>query len=268
LRYVAELRYVQSLREVGCLQGPDAYVRYFIPAMRKCRLRLLHSKQLKALRSNPFYYYLIARTKFYDDMFREAIANDFKSIINIGCGWDTRSYRFGSLLKRHNIRMLECDQSGAITDRRRVAARLENVCDISYASVDLNGDAGLELERWVNRVSRGKVFVIMEGVSPYLDKQAFGTFLRRLAKTLPAGSRMAYDFKLHGCADEFGRTNRTKTPFRLTPEPSEIVAYHEELGFRVCHMELSSDLTVRVLSGLEHAIGLFRQDCLVQLEVL
>jgi methyltransferase (TIGR00027 family) len=268
LMYVAELRYVQSLYECGQVQGPDTYVRHFIPLLRRWRLNGLNRKQLAELRANPFYYYLIARTKYYDDIFHDAVEDNFKSIINIGCGGDTRSYRFGRLFKKHGIRVLECDQALVIAGRLRAAKRLKSFCNISYAAIDLNGDAETKFAHWLNRTNSRKVLVMMEGVSPYIDREAFGRFLRGLALMLPAGSRLVYDFKLCGCADGFGCTRRTGTTFRLPPELSEIAMYHEERGFRLYHAELSSDLTVRVLPGLDPHVDLFRQDCLVQLEVM
>lgn len=267
LMYVAELRYIQSMHEYGQTQGPDTYVQHFIPPLRKWRLNGLNCKQLAELRSNPFYYYLIARTKYYDDIFHDAIENNFKCIINIGCGMDTRSYRFGRLLKQHAIKVLECDQAGVIADRRRAAKRLGNFFNISYASIDLNAIACPNFERWLNRVNSGRVLLIMEGVSPYIDEKAFMRFLSGLAVMLPSGSRVAYDFKLRGFADEFGRTKRTKKPFRLPMEISQIIEYHKKLGLLLNHIEFSFDLTNRVMPGQEHAADLFRQDCLVQLEV-
>ena len=55
----------------------------------------------------------------------------------------------------------------------------------------------------------------MEGVSPYIDDVSFGRFLTVLAGKLAAGSQVAYDFKIRGALDNFGREGRTQKPFRL-----------------------------------------------------
>jgi O-methyltransferase involved in polyketide biosynthesis len=108
----------------------------------------------------------------------------------------------------------------------------------------------------------------MEGVTPYVNTETFRGFLNFLARNLPSGSRVAYDFKLRGIADDFGRVGRTQKPFRLGGEIAEITDFHEHLGFRVEHFERSADLTVRLLPNLEKPrYPLFLEDALVQLEV-
>ena len=108
----------------------------------------------------------------------------------------------------------------------------------------------------------------MEGVSPYVNVEAFGRFLSLLARELPAGSRVVYDFKLAGVADSFGLVGRTQRPFRLPTVREEVVSYHEKLGYRVNSMERSSELSVRLLTGLaQSGVPLFTEDGLIQLEV-
>ena len=108
----------------------------------------------------------------------------------------------------------------------------------------------------------------MEGVSPYINTETFRGFLQLLGRNLLSGSRVAYDFKLRGCADEFGRVGRTQRPFRLGGGREEITAFHEQLGFRLQHFERSSQLTMRLLASLEKpTYPMFLEDALIQLEV-
>ena len=108
----------------------------------------------------------------------------------------------------------------------------------------------------------------MEGVSPYVNTETFREFLQLLARNLRSGSLVAYDFKLRGCADEFGLVGRTQRPFRLGGGREEITAFHEQLGYRLEHFERSSELTMRLLANLEKPTHpLFQEDALIQLEV-
>ena len=94
-------------------------------------------------------------------------------------------------------------------------------------------------------------------------------FCTCLARNLLSGSRVAYDFKLRGIADDFGRSGRTQKPFRLGGGRAELTAFHEPLGFRLAHWERSADLTARLLANLETpSQPLFREDALLQLEVI
>jgi O-methyltransferase involved in polyketide biosynthesis len=105
---------------------------------------------------------------------------------------------------------------------------------------------------------------MMEGVSPYVNAGAFEGFLRRLAVELHHGSIVAYDFKLAGVADDFGRSNKSQRVFRLSGVRQEVADYHRLLGYEMRHMELSGDLSRRLVP---QADAIFAEDCLVQLVV-
>jgi len=265
---VAEWRYIQSIHETAELQNPDTFVGHFLPALRRWRCAWLGQRTLAVLRAKPLYYYLVARTKYYDGLFLDAIADKVRYIINVGCGSDTRSYRFEHILKQHGVKVLECDQSEAISSKQEIARRQGTFDHVSYVSIDLNDDAWPDFEHWLNQNNAARTLVLMEGVSPYVNVEGFSRFLSLVAKKLPARSRVAYDFKFSGVADSFGLVGRTQRPFRLPTIREEVVGYHENLGYRVNSMERSSELSVRLLTGLEKSdVPLFTEDGLVQLEV-
>jgi len=108
----------------------------------------------------------------------------------------------------------------------------------------------------------------MEGVSPYVNEGPMSQFLRMLATRLAPGSHMAYDYKIRGVKDDFGRTGRTEKPFRLSTSKDEAAAYHQALGLRLEHMELSAELGKRLLPDLNGSIPLFEEDGLLRLKVI
>ena len=261
---VAEYRYIQSIHEADGLRNPDTLVQHFLPTLRRWRLAWLGKIKLTILRSDPLYYYLIARTKYYDGVFLDAISDDMQYIINVGCGSDTRSYRFEHVLKQKGVKVLECDQLEAISNKQRMTSQRWAFDHIEYMAIDLNDDAWPDFENWLDINNTAKSLVMMEGVSPYIDVETFGRFLSLLARKLPVGSLVAYDFKLSGVKDDFGRVGRTQRPFRLTAETEEVAAYHEKLGYRLNFMELSSDLAGRLAKSGDY---LFTEDGLILLEV-
>ena len=139
---------------------------------------------------------------------------------------------------------------------------------VEYLSIDLNDDAWPGLERWLGDRSGSKTLVLMEGVSLYVNNSTFGQYLWLLAAKLSAGSHIAYDFKLRGVNDDFGRDRRTQRPFRLSRANRDVVNFHEAHGLRLDRMELSSELCVRLLPALAASpAALFSEDALVQLQV-
>lgn len=264
---VGRLRYIQSVRESAERRNPDTLVRYFLPVMERWRSAWIGRQALAQLRELPFYYYLVARTKYYDAVFTEAVAGGVRRIINVGCGSDTRAHRFARELRRDGIGVLECDQPEAIHARQETVKRW-GADYVEYLPVDLNADGWPEFEAWLREHAGAKVLVLMEGVSPYIDEDSFRRFLSVLSKGLPAGSHVAYDFKLRGADDSFGRGGRTQLAFRLPATTEEVAAFHEDLGFRLERMELSSELSERLLPGLAGSTSrVFKEDGLVRLQV-
>lgn len=264
--YVARLRYIQTIHESPAERNPDTLVRYFIPTFQRFRSALLGRAELSKLRSDPFYYYLVARTRYYDQVVKDAISDGVQRFINVGCGSDTRAYRFKDLLNEKNIPVLECDQADAILEKQRLTRRWRGSGHVEHLPIDLNDGSWPSLESWLGD-SKPKALVLVEGVSPYINDSAFSQFLRLLATKLAAGSHVAYDFKIGGVKDDFGRTGRTQKPLRLSTSHEEVAAFHKALGLQLEHMELSSGLSRRLLPQLKGSIPLFEEDGLLRLRV-
>jgi methyltransferase (TIGR00027 family) len=265
---VAERRYIQSIHERSHLQNPDRLVGQFLPLLRRLRCRWLSRSALAALQADSLYYYLLARTRYYDSVFLDAIGDNVHYIINIGCGTDTRAHRFEQVLKQKDVKVLECDQPKAIQIKQGLAKRVGSNGHVTYLSVDLNDNIWAAFEDWLEKHKMVKALVFMEGVSPYIKSEKFKEFLVLLAKNLSSGSRVAYDFKLRGF-DEFDRAGRPQRLFRLGERKEELAAFHEEIGYQLDHMEGSADLTTRLLGGVSMSRGhLFKEDVLIQLEVM
>lgn len=263
--YVANLRYIQSVHEPADSRNPDILVRRFLPMLQRWKVSLLSKRALAELRADPFYYFLVARTRHYDQVIVDAVNDGVRRIVGIGCGTDTRAHRFGSLLRDKGVKVLECDQAEAIQVKERLAQRLEPGAPIEYLPIDLNDSEWPALQRWLGD-SGPKTLVMLEGVSPYVNDTQFAGFLTFLTRSLPKGSHVAYDYKIRGVIDDFGRGGRTERPFRLSKLQSEVAAFHQQHGLTLDSFELASDLTVRLLPSVP-ASPLFIQDALLRLHV-
>src|SRR5690349_14631373 len=266
--YVASLRFVQSMHEAPERRNPDDLVRHFIPPLQRWKAKWLGTRRLTELRADPFYFYLGARTRHYDEVFTSAIADGVRHIVSVGCGSDTRAYRFRQLLLDHQVRVLECDQAAAIGVKRRVARRWNAADYVEYLAVDLDDRSWPALSSRIERTG-AKALLLLEGVSPYVNASSFTNFLGTMALELPPGSRVAYDYKLSGVDDDFGKSSPTAVPFRMSALPAEVAAFHAQIGLRLDSCELSSELTTRLMPGLrESGAALFEEDGLARLTVL
>jgi methyltransferase (TIGR00027 family) len=263
---VAQLRHIQSVNESPQLRGPDTLVRYMLPTLLRLRSACIRRSELSRLRRDPFYYYLVARTRYYDQAFTQAVSHGVERILNVGCGTDTRAYRFRTLLCEHHVRVLECDQAELIHERQRIVKRWGDAPYVEHLAIELNDGCWPKLEQWLGHRTGPRTLVLMEGVSSYVETGALTQFLQLLGAKLAAGSQMAYDSKLVGVNDDFGRDGRGRRSFRLSSNRSEVVAFHKRWGLHLEHMELSSELCVRLLPDLEASGNpLFAEDALVRL---
>lgn len=264
--YVARLRYIQTVHERPEWRNPDTLVRHFIPALLRLRTAWMKDKELSRLRSDPFYYYLVARTKYYDQVMSEAIAAGLDRIVGVGCGSDTRAYRFQDRLLSQGIKVLECDQAASINEKQRLTRKWRHLGHVEYLGIDLNDGAWPRLESWLGN-GTPRTLVLMEGVSPYVNSDQIAAFLRLLSSRLAPGSPVAYDFKIRGVKDDFGRVGRTEKPFRLSTLKDEVAAFHAALGLQLEHIELSSALVQRLLPDFNGTAPLFEEDGLLRLRV-
>jgi methyltransferase (TIGR00027 family) len=269
LMFVGWLRYVQSIHEPEHCRNPDRFVGQIIPAKARWRARLLRKRTVANLRADPFYYYLIARTAYYDDIVRKSITENVRQIIIVGCGTDTRAYRFGESLSQRRVAVLECDQPSVIGIKRDNARRCWPSAHVDYMGIDLNAGRWPEFEIRLDRHAETKTLVLMEGVSPYVNELAFCDFLRLLRDKLGKESLVAYDFKTAGVNDQLGHSGDTVSPFRLSASREQVATFHEKLGFKLESMELSSELCERLLPhGTDSAVPAFSEDCLLSLTLL
>ena len=265
---VAGLRYIQSVYEPPERRNPDGMVRDLLTPWQRVSCDLRARMAIGSLRAQPFYYYVLSRTHYYDDVYRSSVASGITRIVNIGAGSDTRAYRFADELRAKNVQVLECDQPEATKMKERAAKRRWRPDHVSYLPIDLNDDVWPGLQDWLQRQGDKRTLVLLEGVSPYIETKSFGGFLQFLAKTLPAGSRVAYDFKLPWVSGRFGRSRRTAKPFRLTSSRDEVVDYHSERGYTVEWLETSAELSQRLVPSLGLLdVAQFEEDGLVQLAI-
>jgi methyltransferase (TIGR00027 family) len=266
--YVAQLRHIQSIHELPARRNPDTLVRYLLPLSVRVRSMWLGRETLATLRQDPFYYFLVARTKYYDAVLKDAVREGVQRIVSVGCGTDTRPLRFMPLLSNHGIRVLECDQADIVRAKEELTRRWRQPGRVSYLPLDLHDDDWSALNQWLGGGGAAPTLLMIEGVSPYVHADSFTRFLRLVAATLPRGSQVAYDYKIRGVKDDFGRSGGSEPLFRLSARRSEVAAFHEDLGLQLESFESSAELSARLLPDLvASASALFEEDALIRLRV-
>ncbi|MGO8754164.1 MAG: class I SAM-dependent methyltransferase [Gallionellaceae bacterium] len=262
----AHYRHIQSLHESNDRRNPDILAgALMIPEEREQCFRI-SAEALMKMRKTPYYFYLIARTKFYDQLVLDAVAAGVRRVLIVGAGFDTRFYRFGGHLAAYGVEVAECDQPDAATIKENLAKTLPYSERVRYLSADLNRkETWNDLSDWLSAGDTQPTLVFAEGVSPYVESSAFLSFLTTLASLLPSDSWLAYDFKRRGAADDFGATKDVPSPFRLPLDEEFIREHHAGLGFtRASLIPSLALMQAHVPSWNEAVCPLFDEDALVQ----
>lgn len=261
----ARIRHIQWLHESDDRRNPDNLAGELMTAEIRKQCFELNGAALMKMRKNPYYYYLVARTKFYDQLLLDAIEAGVRRVLIVGAGFDTRLYRFGEHLAAQGIEVAECDQPDAMTIKKKLAKSLPYSERVRYLSVDLNQkESWNDLFAWLGAGDAYPVLVFAEGVSPYIESSEFLSFLTDLAPLMSSDSWLAYDFKQCGVGDNFGATEDVPSPFRLPLDEEFIKDKHASIGFkRVSLTQTQALMKTHIPSWNEELSPLYHEDALL-----
>ena len=121
----ASLRALSNHETDVTVQSHDEFAELFLPEDRQTALRTLNSReQIKEHIPKGMYEYVIARTKYFDGVFVDAIKDCIEQIVFLGAGYDSRSYRFNPLITTTKIFELDTKPT---QDYKLVCLRKNNI---------------------------------------------------------------------------------------------------------------------------------------------
>jgi methyltransferase (TIGR00027 family) len=180
----------------------------------------------------PFFEeHIRLRTRFIDDIVREAVAGGARFVVLLGAGFDTRGLRMPEL--RGAVRVVEVDHEDQITSKKQrfADANVTLPDNLSFAAADLMtpgalaaalADAGLR--------EAHRALWICEGLFGYLSLAAIteiATTTRRLS--LP-GSTLVANHGIRAWSPEALAQTFTAAGFRVLPPPSYDELHRRWLG--------------------------------------
>lgn len=239
---VASRRSVQNSHEEGIRQNPDDFVKHLISEEEIRQAR----DALEGLRAWSFYHYLLARTRHYDQVFRQAVDQGVRQIVLFGSGWDTRAYRFSALLRERGISVLETDLPAAIREKEARIGSLGNYDYVQFLPLDLNE---ADYEVWVKEAEldcSAKTLFLAEGVTEYLYIPSVRRWLHFLSRSF-ADSIVAYDGRVTYKSDRIVRLVTKKAPFTLPASKNAVDKFHRDLGLQTVAVYNSPELQSRHL---------------------
>ena len=190
------LRAASYVDEREYYSGPDGIAYKLVPPF----LRLLvRSRWLFKLFSWPFfprgmYEYVIARTKYFDALFTEALEQGFDQIVIFGAGFDSRALRFSKLNK--GTRVFELD--APTTQQEKLKAykvkKLVIPDNLIFVPIDFNKESLSDKMAQAGFVVGRKSLFLLEAVTMYLPRDAAESTFRFISDVSGIGSLIAFDY--------------------------------------------------------------------------
>ncbi|NPU84453.1 MAG: SAM-dependent methyltransferase [Syntrophaceae bacterium] len=246
-------------RRIG-IRGPDSLAKLFLPESRRIILDdpALRGWVIRNAVSPGMYEFMIARTAFFDDMFKQALAAGVPQIVFLGAGYDSRSCRFRDFLG--DVRIFELD----MPETQRHKQELLNTAGVpipeqlTFVPIDFRtGGIGSKLRKAGFDAGRETLFV-WEGVTYYLPPRVVGDTLKVIKTSSSAGSSVCFDYASHSIEKlEQDRVMRLRETMKMNypGEPTcfslrdgEIEAFLSKRGFRILEHLTSEEMEARYLN--------------------
>jgi methyltransferase (TIGR00027 family) len=225
----------------------DTLAKLFIPAALRFLLefawfrRYLRNKLQATVPGT--YPYVIARAKFFDEQFLNALRVQVPQIVLLGAGYDTRAIRYQSRNQGCNI--FELDTPALLA---RKAARLARggvalpasltLCPTTFGHDDLANM--LEKSGYVRSV---QTLFMWEGVTYYLPSSAVFETLSFINEHAAEGSAVVFDYfyrdfiegdqHAYGARELAASIEEVGEPFMFGIDPGELEALLDRFGFSV-----------------------------------
>jgi methyltransferase (TIGR00027 family) len=242
------LRALSTYETDATVRSNDGLAEIFIPEDRRAALKTLSSREMiKRQIPKGMYEYVIARTKYFDGVFVDAIKNTIEQIVFLGAGYDSRPYRFHTLIT--DTKVFELDMKPT-QDHKLACLRKNNIDihhNISFIPIDFETDDPVDmLGRYGYDKSKQTLF-LWEGVTFYLPHDTVTRMLRRLKENSGFGSRVCFDFQTTQHDSKLIHTGLKDEFIQFGIESGKIVSFVNDRQYRIVEHITADEMERRFL---------------------
>lgn len=260
---VAFCRALAAKDEREEIRGGDDLAELFLPEDRRRLLQDSASREwiIKNLATPELYGYFLARTAYIDHVFTQALRENIPQIVFLGAGYDSRAYRFKSLI--NDTRIFELDSRPTQQRKLTLLARANvSIPDqVTLAPINFKTEALAAVLLKADYDPHQRTVFIWEGVTYYLSTETVNETLTTVKTHSPAGSVICFDYMTQPVPSTY-----TAEPFQFWLEPERIEPFLAERGYVITDYLTPEDmerkyLTLRDGSSAGKVLPFF---CLVQ----
>lgn len=249
------------------LKGPDSLAKKFHVGSAGRMLKLSPILLPIMKKMVPGHYgFVIARTFYFDALFKNALEQGYDQIIIMGAGFDSRAYRFTSNVGKTTV--FEIDEPHAQEIKRSVLdqGQIKVPDHVHFVPVDFNvDDLGEKLRSGGYEDGKRNLF-IWEGVTEYLTVEGVDATLDFLRHSSAPGSEVAFtyifkemlegDFHYYGSKQIFKMVSKVGEPYSFGIPEGKIASFLKERGFSLVENVSAKDMESKYFtddSGRCHA---------------
>ncbi|NDL66809.1 class I SAM-dependent methyltransferase [Anaerotalea alkaliphila] len=202
----AFLKAVEAMYEKEERIFDDRYSVLLLPPSFRFLIKLMESKRVLRYmvgvreRSTPGVLGgILCRNRYIDDVLDDAIRDGFKTVVNLGAGYDTRALRVQGI---QDLKVYEIDAREVIDEKRRRMrqAGIKFPSNLRFVPIDFDRQNLREELEKARCDPSDKTLFIMEGVTQYIAREAFEDTLRFVGAAAP-GSRLVFTYVLQDLFD-------------------------------------------------------------------
>ena len=239
------------------IRGPDYLAKIYLKGFDGLLLTFHKLTLAIAKRKVPgTYEYVVARTKFFDEVFKQALVENYPQIVFLGAGYDTRPYRFKDYIKQTEIFELDVPTTQQIKKQFLEASNISIPDKLHFVPINFNKEnlcevlikAGFKLDK--------KTLFIWEGVTEYLIPEAVDSTLEFIHKN--SGNTVAFNYiyksvvdgtcKCYGAKEIVKAVSESKEPYQFGIEEGKIEQFLNDRGFEAVTHYTAEELEKKYLT--------------------
>ncbi len=193
---VCGLRAISSMESRPAFRSGDHVAQLLLPLRihMLCAIPPLRKVLTRIMGPAGMYEWVIARTRYIDAVFEQAVTAGFPQALLVGAGFDTRAIRFYSGTRGMHVYELDAATTQEAKLQQYRARHIVVPPSAHFIPIDF------EKESFPAKLKEGgfragvKTLVVAEGVFQYLTPETARETLRSISALVPAGSWLVFDY--------------------------------------------------------------------------
>jgi methyltransferase (TIGR00027 family) len=194
--WICLCRAISSLERDRCYRSDDRIALFLLPDWASLLIRIPFAGRLllRVFAAKGIYEYVIARTKYIDAVFRQALAERFSQILLFGAGFDTRALRFQEEAQQTRIFELDTPATQEAKIGQYQKRHLSIPPNVVFVPIDFDRESlHLKLDQAGFKRDERSLF-ILEGVLMYLQPESVDQTFRTIQEFAGAESEVVFDY--------------------------------------------------------------------------